>query len=545
MSNINGTTPLDFDELLDKTQNIDEVTTVAGNTNFIGVLEVNGVPIVAGSGPFLPLDGSAAMTGDLDMGANQLTNVSNIRVSSVTGDVVIGNSASTTGASGSVAIGQATTASSNGVGIGQNCVASFASVCIGQNCTSANAADVCIGFNAKSTFTTGNSVSVGNTSLCNAGRGVAVGDHTTAGGNSVALGYTVSANVSTSIAIGSNINVSAAAAIGIGASNSVTNSAVIGSNLMANLRPNNNNVCDLGTTANRFKDLNIAGSIVGPTNTRTADNIVSNAGASTSGNICTFNGTSGKVIQDGGVLATNLVTGPASAVSTRLASFNGVTGKIIQDSAINTADVFLRTGTVAMTGTLNMNNNNISNAATIDGTGTVGLGTTNATQVSIGRSGISTIVTGPLNATTPTGAWYCSTAYLPAFTAGVARLIPPTTVSAGTLVNFTHSGGVLTYTGLVARDFRISYNISLLTGPSTSNMTFFNSKNGSLVISSTQASQFFQVHPSNNATRVCVTLVDNITLAPSDTVQLAAICALTTSAVSFDFVSCGIISTLT
>jgi hypothetical protein len=50
------------------------------------------------------------------------------------------------------------------------------------------------------------------------------------------------------------------------------------------------------------------------------------------GRVATFNGTTGKLIQDGGTLLSNLVSGPTSAVSTRFASFNGTTGKIIQDS---------------------------------------------------------------------------------------------------------------------------------------------------------------------------------------------------------------------
>ena len=49
-------------------------------------------------------------------------------------------------------------------------------------------------------------------------------------------------------------------------------------------------------------------------------------------------------------IANDLVTGPVSAVINRLASYNDTSGKVIKDSLINTADVFLRTGTVAATG---------------------------------------------------------------------------------------------------------------------------------------------------------------------------------------------------
>ena len=60
-------------------------------------------------------------------------------------------------------------------------------------------------------------------------------------------------------------------------------------------------------------------------------------------------------------IANDLVT----AVTDRLASYNGITGKIIKDSLINTADVFLRTGTVAATGNFNINNNELQNVKAI------------------------------------------------------------------------------------------------------------------------------------------------------------------------------------
>jgi hypothetical protein len=62
-----------------------------------------------------------------------------------------------------------------------------------------------------------------------------------------------------------------------------------------------------------------SGDVVGPT-------------SAVSGRVATFNGTTGKIIQDGGVLLSNLVSGPASSVTARIATFDGTTGKIIQDS---------------------------------------------------------------------------------------------------------------------------------------------------------------------------------------------------------------------
>ena len=85
-------------------------------------------------------------------------------------------------------------------------------------------------------------------------------------------------------------------------------------------------------------------------------------------------------------IANDLVTGPASAVTDRLASYNGITGKIIKDSLINTADVFLRTGTVAATGNFNINNNELQNVKAIRPFDTnINIG--NTTTLSFGGTG--------------------------------------------------------------------------------------------------------------------------------------------------------------
>jgi len=179
----------------------------------------------------------------------------------------------------------------------------------------------------------------------------------------------------------------------------------------------------------------------------------------------------------------------------------------------------------------------------IDSAGLINIGSTTATGISIGRSTITTQIVGPLSAVTPTGSWYSSTSYLPLFGAGTARLIPPTVSSNGSLTNFTYAAGVLTCTCPIARDYRISYNISYLSGVAGTNMTFFNAKNGSLVIGA-QTRQFQQIYTQNAATRMNTCFTDNIILANGDTVQLAGICAAASGAVSLDFVSCNIISTL-
>ena len=66
-----------------------------------------------------------------------------------------------------------------------------------------------------------------------------------------------------------------------------------------------------------------------------------------------------------GKIANDLVVGPSSAVADRLVSFNGTSGDIVKDSLINSAHVFLRTGTVAATGNFNMNNKELQDVAAI------------------------------------------------------------------------------------------------------------------------------------------------------------------------------------
>ena len=64
---------------------------------------------------------------------------------------------------------------------------------------------------------------------------------------------------------------------------------------------------------------------------------VTGPASSTSGNLVTFNGTTGKIIQDSGITIASLgdVDGPASAASGNIASYSGTTGKIIQDSGVS------------------------------------------------------------------------------------------------------------------------------------------------------------------------------------------------------------------
>lgn len=82
---------------------------------------------------------------------------------------------------------------------------------------------------------------------------------------------------------------------------------------------------------------NITGA--GTLNTRTIANWVDGPASAISGQIATFNGTTGKLIQDSGLSASTVVQGPASAVDNNLASYNLTTGKFIKDSGVSAASV--------------------------------------------------------------------------------------------------------------------------------------------------------------------------------------------------------------
>ncbi len=388
-------------------------------------------------GPFLKLDGTSSMTGDIDANSHKLNNVSQITVSSGSGDILIGNSTVTSGSAGSISIGQGSTAADDGVALGQSCVSTFASVCIGQSCTSANAADVCIGYHAASTFSVGNSVCVGNSTTCNAGRGVAVGDHAIAAGNAVSIGYASSANNSFGIALGNSATAGAASAIAIGSStsNSVTNSCLIGNSSIANIRPNNNNVCDLGVvTTNAFKDVYANGSLIGAVKTSAIDSIVTGPGSATGDNICTFNSTTGKIIKDSLLSVFNVVADTGTATIGNLASYTA--SKTIHDSGIVATNVFFADGTRSMSGVLNQSNTTDSTLVS------------NGSIVTLGGIGIAKEITvgGIIKGTLTTDSTTSTTgAILSAGGAGIAKQI----TAGGKIITADTTDATTTTTGSI------------------------------------------------------------------------------------------------
>jgi hypothetical protein len=237
----------------------------------------------------------------------------------------------------------------------------------------------------------------------------------------------------------------------------------------------------------------------GATNTRTADNIVSNAGAS---------------------------------VDTRIATFSGVSGKVIQDSG-HALSEYLQLAGGTMSGDLNMGSHNLASVASVDSSGALTIAGTSATSLGLGRSGVLTTCLG--NFTTGSQAFASllrTTPYGPSFTANVIQLIPPAASVAGPLSQFTQiSAGVFQYTGSRTRTFTISCGV-VFTAPNGANMTFLASLNGNTALGGSQVFITEDVYVQNASKHIAVSFTDTQQLLPTTTVQLAASCTITTAGVS-------------
>ena len=331
-----------------------------------------------------------------------------------------------------------------------------------------NLRNVALGYNhAVAGFST---VSIGESTTQSVGTGrcVLVGSGLSIAGDTCAvIGRNSNITGNNSFSVGSTNTIGAGSTFvyGNNATNSTANSVLLGDTSVVNIRANGASTCDLGTTAARFKDLNKSGSIIGPTYARTADNVVSNAGAGVAGNVPIFSGTTGKVLADSGASLSNYL--PLSGGN----------------------------------------------------------------------------MTGTFSCFVDSATWYSVTNYAPSFTAGVMRLIPPTTATNTLLFNYTYTSGILTFLGPRPRNVVVVYNISYTTGVNGSNMIFINSKNGSLV-TGTQTQVRRGVNAQNANLQTNDTVIDIISLTSGDTIQLAASCATLSSAVTFNYVSCNVFALL-
>lgn len=235
---------------------------------------------------YLPLAGGT-MTGPINMGGQEVTNSSAFRVSGT--NIIIGDSKTNATNTDSTAIG--------------------------TNCSSTGDRSIAIGNSSNSSTQFG--VAIGANSLVNGSAGIAIGSYSTSSAG-IVIGSSSTSNAFRAHCFGSSLT------------NNTANSVLIGA--AGNIRASDT-TCDLGTIANPFQTLYLNANIAGPTNSRTADNIVSNAGASTSGNLTSFSGTTGKVVTDSGIVATNVVTNSGGVVTAgQVATFSGTTGKLITNS---------------------------------------------------------------------------------------------------------------------------------------------------------------------------------------------------------------------
>ena len=141
--------------------------------------------------------------------------------------------------------------------------------------------------------------------------------------------------------------------------NNTPDSFVFGSPSSLDIRPYTTGIMNLGSVARRFNNIFLQNSLQGPSRSCLVDNVMSCSTAQTGGNL--------------------------------LAWSSSIVLKVAVDSGIAGPDVFIRTGSVPMTGNLNMNSNNITNVGAITtSTDVINIGLTNTTSgsgsVSIGAS---------------------------------------------------------------------------------------------------------------------------------------------------------------
>ena len=310
---------------------------------------------IAASNLFLA-DGTVNATGNFNLNSRELQNVSALRpyntniivgtgASAIDGsNIVIGNSSSISNSGTCIVIGNSDTLQNNctngvligdsvtltafggmtdSVYLGSNIISQGGSrnVIVGKGSTNDTGNDnVIIGQASSITAAGVSNTVIGASSTMTGSGGVTVGQGNTVGGSSVTIG------------VGNTCTAVRGHSLGLNVSNAIANSFLI--DARTNVRCDVDNLTDLGTSTKYWKDGYFKGSLIGGTNSRTVDNIVSNSGTNVSGDIPSFSGITGKIIQDSGILAANLVTNSGTNISGDIPSFSGITGKIITDSGI-------------------------------------------------------------------------------------------------------------------------------------------------------------------------------------------------------------------
>ena len=272
----------------------------------------SGINISAISGgPFMPIAGGT-FSGNVGMASNVLT-VNNMSDDGING-IIWGKSSTNTAGAGGIVIGN------------NSSVSATQATVLGASSSGAGTACAVFGPDNTASSAANGSVIIGNSNNVTGSMGICVG-------------YFNTVSASNAIAIGQDIT------------NSTANSMLIGSVVpgLVNFRPATNGTCDLGATAsNYFNNAYLAGNLAGTTNSRTVNSIVAGPSSAVSGNLASFNGTSGVVVQDSGIVSANVITDSSNLVSSNLVSATG--NKTVGDSAIAVANVVTNTGGTVTSG---------------------------------------------------------------------------------------------------------------------------------------------------------------------------------------------------
>ncbi len=422
--------------------------------------------------------------------------IGNTATASSTNGVVIGDGATIVGVSTDATV----------MGSGATANAALRSVAIGKNSAALGTESTAVG-HASSAGASGQNTALGKSSIIS-GTGassvaVGYGSLITGGTFTTVCGANSTADSAGSVILGGNSTSTGAEAhvIGSSAANTTPGSCLIYSTV--NIRATN--TCDLGTVATPFQSIFLNANISGATNSRSADNIVSNAGASTSGNLPSLTGTTGKVITDSGIVALNVVNNSGGlATSGHLVQFSGTTGRLITGAGAALSS-YLPLAGGTMTGPLNMGSQAITAATTIACT--------------------------RIDASTP--ACYSGGIVLNSnvsFTAATSKLIDSGTLTQlsnpSSLFTATASTGKITYTGTPTRWFRCICKYSINPPANTEILYIWLSKNGSLTsITTPNAHNFTAAVLSTTPYEASYILQ----LATNDTVQLAGYYTATAS----------------
>lgn len=210
--------------------------------------------------------------------------------------------------------------------------------------------------------------------------------------------------------------------LNIDGSNNMTGDLNINSHNLNNftgLVPDVTDTRDVGTTLKRTRDIYMSGSLKSALASKSVDNIVANSSSSGANKLAKFVDTSGTNITDSGLNTDDVVISVSPSIADNVAIFTDTSGNEIKDSGINLSSKLNIDGSNSMTGDLNMNSHNVNNtlnvvpvsnathdigssslaynnvyAFNIDSSGTLNIGSTIATSVTLGKATVPTILGG-------------------------------------------------------------------------------------------------------------------------------------------------------